>query len=209
MQGALPQKIGRLATNLALHTQYVPRVLAHNVFGSKSPADLELPWFSYAAIDFLEDFLKPDMTVCEYGSGGSTLFFSHRVKSVYSIEDNSEWFDVISNRIILKSIQNVKMKLCPFDFKNPAGFEQSEYLHSIPDEKFDVIVVDGSEEWTRIRAICFKKAEAHIKKGGIIVVDDSWRYPEIRESHNATGFRIFQSVGPCRPGVTSTDVFFY
>src|SRR5579863_2439198 len=102
MHGTLPQKIGRLASNLAFHPQYVPRVLAHNVLGNKTPADLELPWFSYAAIDFLKDYLQPDMSVCEYGSGGSTLFFSHRVKSVHSIEDNSEWFDVISNRLILR-----------------------------------------------------------------------------------------------------------
>jgi hypothetical protein len=209
MQGAIPQKIGRLAANLCLHPQYVPRCLAHNVFGRKTPADLELPWFSYAAIDFLDEFLQPQMTVCEYGSGGSTLFFSRRVQRVFSIEDNPDWFSVISNRLILKSIGNVTLKLHPFDFKNPKDFEKSEYLHAIPDEKFDVIVVDGSEEWTRIRGICFKKAESHVKKGGIIVVDDSWRYPEIRQGHNATGFQIFQSVGPCRPGVTSTDVFFY
>jgi hypothetical protein len=209
MQGAIPQKIGRLAANLCLHPEYVARCLAHNLFGRKSPADLELPWFSYAAIDFLNEYLQPRMKVCEYGSGGSTLFFARRVQSVFSIEDNAQWFDVISNRLKLKSIQNVTMRLCPFNFKNPVDFEKSEYLQAMPDEQFDVIVVDGSEEWTRIRAICFKKAESRIKRGGIIVVDDSWRYPEIRQSHNATGFRIFQSVGPCRPGVTSTDVFFY
>jgi spermidine synthase len=79
----------------------------------------------------------------------------------------------------------------------------------MPDEKFDVIVVDGSEEWTRIRPVCFEKAQEHIKPGGIIVVDDSWRYSEIRERHRAKSFRVFQSVGPCRPGVTSTDIYFY
>src|SRR5215469_14032663 len=113
MQGTIPQKIGRLASNLALHPQYVPRVLAHNVLGHKTPADLELPWFSYAAIDFLEDYLRPDMAVCEYGSGGSTLFFSQRVRSVYSIEDNGEWFKIISNRIAQKPISNVTLKLFP------------------------------------------------------------------------------------------------
>ncbi len=145
MQGTIPQKIGRLVANVCLHPQYIPRCLAHNVIGGKSPADLELPWFSYAAIDFLDSFLRPDMSVCEYGSGGSTFFFARRAHSVFSIEDNAQWFSLVSARLNEKSIGNVTLKLRPFDFKNPAGFENSEYLHAIPDERFDVIVVDGSE----------------------------------------------------------------
>jgi predicted O-methyltransferase YrrM len=209
MQGTIPQKIGRVVANLCLHPEYMPRCVVHNVIRRKTPAELELPWFSYAAIDFLDGFLQPHMSVCEYGSGGSTLFFARRVKRVFSIEDNPEWFRLISDRLREKSIENVTLKLHPFDFKNPAGFEHSDYLNAMPDERFDVIVVDGSEEWTRIRPICFEKAQAHINKGGIIVVDDSWRYPEIREQHSAKSFQTFQSVGPGRPGVTSTDVYFY
>jgi len=209
MHGTIPQKIGRIITNLALHPQYISRCLTHNVLNGKMPLDLELPWFSYASIDFLEDYLKPHMTVCEYGSGGSTLFFARRVKSVFSIEDNSKWLELVTRRLEEKSIHNAKLKLCPFDFKNPVGFEESDYLHAIPNERFDVIVVDGTEEWTPVRPFCFQKAEASVKPGGIIIVDDSWRYLRLRESNRAKSFRIFQSVGPCRPGVTSTDIFFY
>jgi predicted O-methyltransferase YrrM len=209
MRGTVSQKLGRLAVHLLLHPQYIPRCLAHNVLNGKTPVDLELPWFSYAAIDFLEDYLQPDMRVCEYGSGGSTLFFARRTKSVLSIEDNPRWFEIVRARLKEKNVQNAVVKLCQFDFKNPVGFEGSEYLHAIPDETFDVIVIDGSEEWTQVRPACFEKAEGRIRRGGIIVVDDSWRYPVLREKHHAKWHRVFQSVGPCRPGVTSTDVFFY
>ncbi|MEY2427358.1 MAG: hypothetical protein QOJ40_243 [Verrucomicrobiota bacterium] len=209
MHGTIPQKIGRVITNLTLHPQYISRCLTHNVLNGKMPLDLELPWFSYASIDFLEEWLKPDMTVCEYGSGGSTLFFASRVKSVYSIEDNPKWLELVTARLKQKSLRNVTLKLCPFDARNPVGFETSDYLHAIPNERFDVIVVDGTEEWTPIRPFCFQKAEASVKPGGIIVVDDSWRYLGLRKNHHAKSFRIFQSVGPCRPGVTSTDIFFY
>jgi precorrin-6B methylase 2 len=149
------------------------------------------------------------MTVCEYGSGGSTVFFARRAKSVYSIEDNPKWYEWVTRRLKENSISNATLKLCTFDFKNPVGFEKSEYLQAMPDDKFDIIVVDGSEEWTQVRPICFQKAEAHIKPGGILIVDDSWRYPVLRKENHAKSHRIFQSVGPCRPGVTSTDVFFY
>jgi hypothetical protein len=131
------------------------------------------------------------------------------VKWVHSIEDNPQWFNLVSDRLRAKSIGNVTLKLHSWDFKHPAGFEHSQYLHAIPDAGFDVIVVDGSEEWTRIRPICFEKAQTRVNKNGIIVVDDSWRYPEIRQRNAAKRFQIFQSVGPGRPGVTSTDVYFY
>ena len=209
MHGTIPQKIGRLVTNLVLHPQYISRCVTHNLVNGKTPLDLEIPWFSYAAIDFLETFLKPEMTVCEYGSGGSTLFFAQRTKSVFSIEDNSKWYELVQKRLKEKSVKNVTMKLCPFDFKHAQGFEASDYLNAIPQERFDVIVVDGSEEWTQVRPVCFQRAESRVKKGGIIVLDDSWRYGTVRQNHHAKQYRIFQSVGPCRPGVTSTDIFFY
>jgi len=170
---------------------------------------LEIPWFAYAGIDFLETFLQPQMNVCEYGSGGSTLFFARRTKHVVSIEDNPLWAELVERRLKQNSLTNVTLKLCPFDFKNPVGFEQSDYFLALPDEQFDVIVVDGSEEWTQVRPTCFRKAEERVKPGGVIVLDDSWRYPQVRANHRARSFKTFQSVGPGRPGVTSTDVFFY
>jgi SAM-dependent methyltransferase len=209
MQGTVSKKIGRVIANLVTHPQYIPRCLAHNVIHGRTPLELEIPWFAYAAIDFLEGALAPDMRVCEYGSGGSTLFFARRTQSVLSIEDNPKWHELVSRRLEQKALSNVTLKLCPFDFKNPAGFEDSDYFQALPKESFDVIVVDGSEEWTPVRPRCFRKAETRIKPGGMIVVDDSWRYPELRTQHRARSFTVFQSVGPCRPGVTSTDIFFY
>ena len=209
MHGTLPQKVGRLISNLVFHPQYISRCVSHNLLYRKTPLELEIPWFSYAAIDFLEDFLRPDMTVCEYGSGGSTLFFARRVRSVFSIEDNPTWFGLVSERLRSNSIQNVQLVLHPFDFKNPEGFEDSSYLQAMPDALFDVIVIDGSEEWTQVRPICFEKAELRVRPGGIIVLDDSWRYPVLRAHNRSHDHRVFQSVGPCRPGVTSTDIFFY
>lgn len=202
-------KIGRVVANLLLHPQYLSRCINHNLRNGVTPLDLEIPWFSYAAIDFLDDYLKPDMRAFEYGSGGSTLFLARRVGSVVSTEDNPKWFELVSRRLSEKGVRNVTLTLCPFDFKNPVDFEKSAYLNALPQERFDVIVVDGSEEWTQVRPACFRLAETRIRNGGIIVVDDSWRYPGLREHNKARKHRIFQSVGPCRPGVTSTDVFFY
>jgi predicted O-methyltransferase YrrM len=209
MHGTVPQKLGRLVANLALHPQYIPRCLAHNLLERATPLDLGLPWFSYAAIDFLSGFLRPSMRVFEYGTGGSTLFFARLAARVRSVEDNPQWFELVSNGVKQAGLCNVELKLCPFDFKQAEGFENSEYLRAIGEDRYEVIVIDGSEEWKKVRPICFVEAEKHVGPGGIIVVDDSWRYPRLRTDHHARRAQVFQSVGPCRPGVTSTDVFFY
>jgi hypothetical protein len=209
MHGNIPQKVGRLVANLALHPRYLSRYVAHNVFNGRSTLDLEIPWFSYAAVDFLDKYLQPDMAVGEYGSGGSTFFFARRARSVYSIEDNVYWFELVKQRLAVNRISNVAIEIFPFDFKNPVGFENSAYLHAMPDRRCDAIVVDGTEEWTPVRPACFRFAEERIKAGGIIVLDDSWRYPDLRRKNRARHREAFESVGPCRPGVTSTDVFFY
>jgi SAM-dependent methyltransferase len=209
MRGTIPQKIGRLTADLLRHPRYISRCLSHHPLNGRSPLDLETPWFSYAAIDFLKTFLEPQMVAFEYGSGGSTIFLAHRIKFLYSVEDNSEWYERVCRILNQKKISNVNIQLHPFDFKNPIGFENSAYLNAIPDQQFDVIVIDGSEEWTYVRPTCFELAEKHVRKGGIIVLDDSWRYPDVRTRHHAKDLQIFQSVGPCRLGVTSTDIFFY
>jgi predicted O-methyltransferase YrrM len=212
MKGTILQKVGRLVSNLAHHPQYLPRYVAHNaqsLLQHKTPLDLEIPWFSYAAIDFLDAHVRTHMTAFEYGSGGSTLFLAKRVKSVFTVEDNVTWFDLVKQRLHERAFSNVTMELHPFDARNPAGFEQSSYLRAIPDEKFDVIIIDGSEEWIQVRPTCFRYVEDKVAPGGIIVLDDSWRYPALRRANKAKRVEVFESVGPCRPGATSTDVFFY
>lgn len=209
MQGTVAEKVSRLAGNLATHPGYAARYVSDNVLHKRTPLDLERPWFSYAAIDFLEKALRPEMNVCEYGSGGSTIFFAKRLQSVYSIEDNSSWYELVTQRLKEQGIRNAELGLFPFDFKNPAGFEGSAYLNAVPDRPFDIFVVDGSEEWDLVRPICFKHVEPKVRPGGMIIVDDSWRYPELRTGSKAKRVQTFQSVGPFRPGVTSTDIFFY
>ncbi len=212
MEGSIARKMGRLVMNLAAYPRHLPRYIRDNTrhwLANATPLDLEIPWFSYAATDMLESFLEPHMKAFEYGSGGSTIFLAKRVKAVLSVEDNSVWFDIVSRRLHETGLSNVELLLRPFDVKNPVGFESSEYFGALPDEMFDVLVIDGSEEWTQVRPACFRRAEERVNPGGIIVLDDSWRYHEPQRSNKARRVESFVSTGPCRPGVTSTDIFFY
>lgn len=82
------------------------------------------------------------------------------------------------------------------------------------EKKYDLIAIDGEDHfgpdstWSA-RVECFEKAQDYIETKGLIVVDDSWRYPEIEKLSNATTYLRFESLGAARKGVTSTDIYFY
>jgi predicted O-methyltransferase YrrM len=211
MDGTIASKLLRLAGSFATHPEYIPRYLRDRAPERSSPLEIELPWISYAAIDFLDGYLKPDMTVYEYGSGGSTLFFASRVARVTSIEHEPLWYSRVQTKLQANSVTNVNLQLVECDLSQTPDFENSPYVQSLRDTEADVILIDGLEDWSKynLRPICFTLAETQIKQGGIIILDDSWRYTHLRQKNSAVRVQVFESPGPARPGVTSTDVYFY
>lgn len=209
MQGTTLAKLARLAAHLARRPRDIPRYLSQGPLQKDGPLDLGLPWVSFAAIDFLAAFVQPSMRVFEYGSGGSTVFFARRATEVVSTEDHPGWRDRVQARLDADGLRNVTLQYRPFDFVRAEGFAGSGYLHSIPEGRFDVIMVDGTEYDVPVRPDCFFHAEDFVAPGGVIVVDDAWRYPHLRDGARARSFTEFRSAGPCRPGVTTTEVFFY
>lgn len=185
----------------------------------KQPLELGLPWISFGAIRFLEGFLQPTMQVFEYGSGGSTMFFAARCRRIVSVEDNANWAQRVRHRVA--SAQNVDVIFSatpkirhrndgqPFE---DGDFAASGYLRAIDGMSPDVVLIDGSDDWglkpTR-RSLCFNHVEPAMKRGAIIVLDDSWAYPQLRKSNRAKRVMSFWGVGPCRRGCTRTDIFFY
>lgn len=186
---------------------------------NKEPLELGLPWISFGALRFLEGFLRPSMQVFEYGSGGSTVFFANRCQSVVSVEDDAEWAQRVRDR--LNGAQNATVIFSPtaqigygsdgLPFES-TDFSGSDYLRAFDGLTPEVVMIDGSEDWllkrTR-RSICFHHVEPAMKEGGIIILDDSWAYPQLKADNRAKRAITFWGVGPCRKGCTSTDIFFY
>jgi len=78
--------------------------------------------------------------VCEYGSGGSTLFFARRAGRSYRSRTNQKWFELVTERVTKLGLKNVQVKLVPFDFKNPA--DSSIGLPALhPEKEIDVIAM--------------------------------------------------------------------
>src|SRR5260370_41537894 len=106
-------------------------------------------------------------------------------------------------------MENDNVCVIPVVFTSEEVLVASDYLKEVRKSIVDVIVVDGTEWTANVRPICFRAGEEEITPGGIIVVDDSSRYRELRQTNRARRVNIFESVGPGRFGVSHTYVSFY
>ena len=176
--------------------------------------EVELPWWSWKAIEALKRHLTSKHKVFEWGSGGSTIFLAKKANHVTSVEQHPDWLNKLKSEISGRGLENVSMVEKQLDASSQEAFENCPYANAL-DSIQDVIIVDGEDhfgphtEWSA-RESCFQIAEKWIKSpGGIIIVDDSWRYPSIRKNTKAKKLVVHESIGPCRKGVTSTDFHYY
>ena len=103
----------------------------NSLAGNRSPLADELPWMTYEAIDWLRGYLAPEMRIFEWGSGGSTLFFGYRVRSVVTIEHDPSWYAEVSNAISQRGVSNVHLKLI-----EPERSRLVDQLYVSKDERY-------------------------------------------------------------------------
>jgi precorrin-6B methylase 2 len=121
------------------------------------------PWLNRDAISFLENFLKKDMTVIEYGSGTSTSWIAQRVGKVYTVEDNDIWIDLVKQDLEEKGLNNVEI------IKSLSPYKTSE--NNLKNISADFVLVDGITAESRYPSATF--GYRRLKKGGVIMVDDT------------------------------------
>lgn len=206
MKGSNLTKALRLVKHHLLQPQYLARYIDFVVSPNIQPLEMQLPWISYGAIDYLNNYLKSEMSVFEWGAGGSTLYFSEWCKSITSIESNTDWLNKLNEEIEHSARDNIELLHRELSLSSLEDFKSSPYAQALGEKRYDVIFIDGYEEDLQLRPYCFERALDNIKPGGIIIVDDSWRYPQLRIGRDV---KTFTSVGPCRYGVTETDIFFF
>jgi hypothetical protein len=69
------------------------------------------PWIPFEAENWLQLYLKPQMKVFEYGSGGSTIFFAERVAEVFTVEHDKKWHSLVSRALAQRGITNCSYQL--------------------------------------------------------------------------------------------------
>ncbi len=142
----------------------------NNSTSNSSTTTLKIWLYNEAEEQFLYDSLRPDFTVLEWGAGGSTIEIAKRVKSLYSVEHNFEWF----KKVLKEMPGNVNLFWCPRNHEEAPAHDGTydDYKDYIlyPERfgvQFDVVYIDG-----RARPYCAQDAVKLLKPGGVILMHD-------------------------------------
>jgi hypothetical protein len=161
------------------------------------PVDAELnpiPWYTYPAIEYLKQFDFSGKNIFEYGSGNSSIFWASLASTVTSVEVDSAWFEIISK----SKISNLSIHLKE---------QKSEYVDFIgnANKLYDLIVIDGAYRYD-----CARTAIKHLCDDGLIILDNSERYPEL--CLNLRSYDLIQvdffGFGPINYYTWTTSLFF-
>lgn len=126
-----------------------------------NPKDIEpYPWLGPAVVERLEGLLERGWSVVEHGSGGSTLWFAGRVKSVTAYESNSDWYAVVKDQA-------------------PANARVVNRGLYRGDEQADLLLIDG--EPVGDRAAWAMVATQIVRPGGWVVLDNC-TFPQLVEA---------------------------
>jgi len=151
------------------------------------------PWFTYPAIEYLNQMSFADRDVFEWGGGNSSLFFAGRCNSITTVESDRNWVAYLegnkrsNHRIILRE---------------PARFASAIVEQ---EARFDVIVIDA---WQRNQ--CARLAPQFLRKGGLIVLDNSDWFPEASRVLRESGLIQvdMHGFGPINQYTWTTSLFF-
>lgn len=204
------QRVLKLFGNLLVNPGLIGPYVKHNILTKKMPIEWNLPWWSYKAIQYV-DTIVDGKRIFEYGTGGSTVRFASKAKEIIAVEDDDKWMNLVNAKLQEQSLSNARIVHSFFDFKNSVDFERSDYIKMIDKVggDFDIVIIDGQDGTFQERIKCFRHVEPKMRPGSYIIVDDFWRYEILRKENRAKSVEVFESVGPCRYGVTSTAVFSY
>ena len=183
------------------HKGYLANIGWFNSFDNQQAMDQHgdpLPWVTYSFIDFVKPRLSKKLSIFEYGSGSSTLFYAKHVKRVVSVEHDEAWY----NKIVKTKAQNAEMIFSKLE----TGGEYSKKAATL-GEQFDMIIVDG-----RDRVNCCISSVAALTPTGVIVLDDSERpeYDQACTFLKNAGFKelSFSGISPGLFYLKATSVFY-
>lgn len=198
----LIQKPDRLKALLSYgHKGYLANIGWFSSFDNQQAMDQQgdpLPWVTYSFIDFIKPRLSKNLSIFEYGSGSSTLFYAKHVKRVVSVEHDEAWY----NKIVKSKAQNAEMIFSKLE----TGGEYSKKAATL-GEQFDIIIVDG-----RDRVNCCISSISALTPAGVLVLDDSERpeYDKARTFLKDAGFKelSFSGISPGLFYLKATSVFY-
>lgn len=113
-------------------------------------------------------------TMLEWGSGGSTIFYSPNVKSYHAVEHNKNWADLVRSTCNERGLDNVHVHHVAADKKrSPDSTREGEFetycnvINTLGVNRFDFILIDG-----RARQFCAKAILPYVDEHSRVFVHD-------------------------------------
>lgn len=120
---------------------------------------INYPWYTNKFLEVLKTWDLSDKVIFEYGLGGSTLWYSHKVKKQYGVDSDEVWMQWVGQYLN----DNGKFPYLLYE-TDPNLYPSSIYRCQT---KFDIVVVDGIE-----RDACVPMALDCLKDDGILIIDN-------------------------------------
>lgn len=139
-----------------------------NFLKGRFTVEIGYPWLTYGAIMTLERMNLSEFDVLEFGSGGSTIFFAQRAKSITSIDSDYEWYNRVKERIEIDKYQNVNMCCGDMNF-------HMKFLKDELDNKYDMVLIDSDPKKTD-RATLVKASVPVMKPCAWMIIDNYGRW---------------------------------
>jgi predicted O-methyltransferase YrrM len=162
----------------------------------------ERPWLVPASIGWLRRRVRSDWSILELGAGRSTAWFARRAARVISLEDDEFWHSSTRALLDAAGLTNADLRLRPVeDFPREVA--------TLPDDAFDLVVVDFLEAPTVTRIDCLDPAMNKVCPGGYLLLDDSDRpgYVDAFELLASWRFRRFVGVKDGWAEACETGIF--
>jgi len=152
-----------------------------------------LPWYTYPAIEYLQQLDFSDCEVFEFGAGNGSLFWAERARRVVSVESDARWCEFVRQA----GRPNLEIRLVE---------DLTRYPQAIGEEAgaFRVIVVDGQRRYA-----CVQTAVERLAEGGLIILDNADWYPKSAAYLRDVGLIEvdFSGFGPVNDYTWTTSLF--
>ncbi len=171
----------------------LPYVLKTYLQSKKSPLIKNpVPFLTMDAIRFLDGLIRPGLRVLEIGGGNSSLWFLDHGVNLTTYEHDKDWGMMLMNEVQKNANKYHQER---FNLKMMEGIDTIKDLEKLPNESFDILLIDSMNDHTR-RTACLRAAMSKVKERGWIVLDNSdnpanWCADEMlegKEMHRFTGY---------------------
>jgi len=122
-----------------------------------------MPAFTFPALDFVRERIRPGFEVLEWGSGASTVWFHRQGCTITSIEHDPRWHEKVGAFLAPPSVVLLR----------ELGAEYVRPVSSIA--KFNLIVIDGRSRSECATYVTSQIAEGRHSPGLVVVFDDTER----------------------------------